>query len=397
MGLSDRDYARQPPPGGPLRGSPLDFRRFSFNTWLIIINVAVFLAGNASTRLVMQPMGEWGAAGVPLPTGPSRTGQSVLLPSARQVEQWRDESGQVEYELIRYDSIPNFVPSASQPGWFADQLYRIRDVPRPDGSGVVPVAELVRETRYMQMQWTESLGHFSTGYAFLSLQVWRFVSFQFLHADLSHLAFNMIGLYFFGPLVESFLGSRRRYAAYYLTCGIFGALMYLLLNLLGWAVHSQFQKSVPFLLINDPYMPLIGASAGVFGVLMASAYIAGDQKMYVFMVIPMKIRTGAYLLTAGAIFNLLFNGHNAGGDAAHVGGAIAGFYFIRNMHHLEDFFDFFGSGSGKRRPRRKPSAREDRRLDAILRKVSEEGMGALTSRERKYLERAGRRSEGGSG
>ena len=77
-----------------------------------------------------------------------------------------------------------------------------------------------------------------------------FITFQFLHANGEHILFNMIALFFFGPLIESFLGARR-YLAFYLICGIAGAVSYLGL----WSAH---------ILIGNSYEPLIGASAGIF-------------------------------------------------------------------------------------------------------------------------------------
>ncbi|MFA6043506.1 MAG: rhomboid family intramembrane serine protease, partial [Phycisphaerales bacterium] len=103
------------------------------------------------------------------------------------------------------------------------------------------------------------------------LQFWRFLTFQFLHANFMHVGFNMLGLLVFGPLVEQHLGSRR-YLALYLTCGICGGLSYLLLNALGTAAAQMHLMHIPVLLYNPAGatgmsdVPLIGASAGVFGV-----------------------------------------------------------------------------------------------------------------------------------
>src|SRR5581483_1870391 len=54
-------------------------------------------------------------------------------------------------------------------------------------------------------QW----GYFSAETAIYHLQLWRFITFQFLHASVTHILFNMIALYFFGPMIERYLGSRR--------------------------------------------------------------------------------------------------------------------------------------------------------------------------------------------
>src|SRR2546429_3429462 len=58
-------------------------------------------------------------------------------------------------------------------------------------------------------------GYFSTDLAVRHLQLWRFVTFQFLHGNFDHLVFNMLALFFFGPMVERFL-TPRLYVAYYL-------------------------------------------------------------------------------------------------------------------------------------------------------------------------------------
>jgi membrane associated rhomboid family serine protease len=237
-----------------------------------------------------------------------------------------------------------------------------------------------------------ALGHFSTYTAFSQLQFWRFCTFQFLHGNSTHLLLNMIGLYFFGPAVERFLESRKRFLAFYLTCGIFGGFLYLILNLVGNLTNSD----IPGLLFAPPTTPLIGASAGVFGVVVASAFVSKDAVMYVFMVLPMKIRTGAYLMVAIAAANLfIIQGSNQGGDAAHLGGAAAGFFFIRRHHLLHDFFDILGpskkrKGGKSRSPRRGKSkpAVDDATLNRILDKVRDHGMHSLTDKEKNLLEKA---------
>lgn len=248
-------------------------------------------------------------------------------------------------------------------------------------------------------QW----GHFSTYEGFQRLQVWRLVTFQFLHdpSSIMHLAFNMFGMWVFGGIVEEALG-RRKYLAFYLVCGIFGGLMYLLLNLAGAFLPFQ----LPGFLFANPKTPLIGASAGVFGVIMACAYVAPTMRVqFILIPITLTMKTMAYLYVGFAVLNLLLGGGNAGGDAAHVGGAIAGAYFIRNSHLLLDFFDVLndsrtkGAG-GKKRPRkgggrRAPRsaqpreyaklAREEAEIDAILAKIQDEGIGSLTAKEKKLL------------
>ncbi len=233
-------------------------------------------------------------------------------------------------------------------------------------------------------------GHFSTTEAIFRLGFWRFITFQFLHGSLIHLAFNMMGIWFLGRLVEDQLGPKK-FLAFYLVCGIFGGLMYLLLNLLGGVIGFQ----IPGLLMNDPATPLIGASAGVFGVVMACAYIAPNSTVQLlFPPIPMKMKVFAYGFVALALLMLLLGSRNAGGEAAHLGGAIAGFYFIRNTHHLIDFFDVLGDSRKPKPPKRGggPRARgpsvSQQEVDRVLEKVQASGLGSLNDAEKAVLRQA---------
>jgi membrane associated rhomboid family serine protease len=162
----------------------------------------------------------------------------------------------------------------------------------------------------------EAWGHFSAGTAIWNLQIWRFLSFQFLHANFQHLLFNMIGLYFFGQMMETFLG-RQRFLTFYLLCGIAGAVAYLAL----WGMG---------ILVSTAYVPLVGASAGIFGILAAAAQVAPKATvMLMFPPMPVDLRTWAYILLALAVATILFAGPNAGGEAAHLGGALLGILLIR--------------------------------------------------------------------
>lgn len=253
-------------------------------------------------------------------------------------------------------------------------------------------------------RWVWEWGNFSTARACFSvnkagqvvfgLEVWRFVSFQFLHANVMHLFFNMFGLYLFGEMVERRLG-RRGYASFYICCGVFGAIAYLALNLLGGVFHVR----LPGLLFEDPRTPLIGASAGVFGVLMAAAFFQPNALMQIlFLPVSIRLQTLVYVYVALAAWNLLWQGKNAGGDAAHLGGALAGFFFVRRSHLLHDFFDVFGPpkpgragrsiSSRRQSPQEAARPTDDAEVDRILAKVRAHGLGSLSDAERDALRRA---------
>jgi membrane associated rhomboid family serine protease len=249
-------------------------------------------------------------------------------------------------------------------------------------------------------RFLEGSGYFSTQRVSWDggLQFWRFLTFQFLHRDPLHIGFNMLGLYIFGGMVEEHLG-RKKYLAFYLTCGVFGAFMYMLLNAAGVAWDSLGFRHIPFLLFYSTSVPLIGASAGVLGIIMACAYIApGMQVQLLFPPVVVRIKTLAYFYVLLAILSLFFGGQNAGGEAAHLGGAAAGAFFIRNSHLLRDFFDVYTDSrktpprAQGRRPEEVARARqereaEEREIDRILAKAHAEGIASLTESEKATLRR----------
>jgi membrane associated rhomboid family serine protease len=169
-------------------------------------------------------------------------------------------------------------------------------------------------------------GHFSMETAIESGQVWRFITFQFLHADIMHLAGNLISLFLFGSVVEAHFG-KRRFIAFYLLCGIAGALTYLLM---AWTNVLQFPD----------WAPMVGASAGIFGILVAGAIITPHREVwsfFTFIPIPMTMRTMAIVLMVIAGFTVFRQGPNAGGQAAHLGGGVLGLLLMFNQHWLHLF------------------------------------------------------------
>lgn len=369
MGIYDRDYIRRRS-DAPRGASPLaGLRMWSVTTWLIVICVAVYVVDGF------------------LPPRP------VLMET-----RLRDDAQGANPKLFQEGQ-----PQAGGPYSFWVPLYA------PDVTGR---RVQVGERHYLVMRFIESFMHFSTARAIIyfvpgggieGFEFWRFIGFQFLHANLMHLFFNMFALWIFGPMVEQRLGGKR-YLAFYLLCGICGALMYLLLNLGGFAAAKLLGTDVhvPGLLFNDFSRPLIGASAGVFGVLMAGAYLTPNTVFLLFFILPIRMVTLAYALVAIALITVIMGGNNAGGEAGHLGGAIAGAYFIRHPHHLHGFFDILGrvdptshhyrhkepagagTGGAAARPRRDE-------VDRILDKINESGLHSLTDREKRILREASQR------
>jgi membrane associated rhomboid family serine protease len=364
MGISDRDYARPDAAKRTLYAPRSEDRGFfrTVNGWLIAINIAVFILNNLLLANAIRQT----PYGVAVEPGVSSA-----------------ELARAQLDRSTLFAFPN------QPGVFFQNLVD----PQTN--------KIVARQRYTRQPALESWGHFSTGKFYSDGQVWRVLSFQFLHAGPIHLLFNMLGLFFVGGLVERHLGARK-YAVFYLLCGVAGSLLFMLLNLLGYLTDNFLSPGLslrlPFLLFTDVYTPLVGASAGVFGVLLAAAFIAPRAIVDVAFIIPMKMKTAVYLFLALAILNLFVQGKNAGGDAAHVGGALAGAWLIRRTDLLAYVGSLFGLLPDRASPKRTAQGPktlrpppDDPEVDRILDKVKASGIDSLSDAERATLRGASRR------
>jgi membrane associated rhomboid family serine protease len=230
-------------------------------------------------------------------------------------------------------------------------------------------------------------GDFSVDAAVYHFQAWRWVTYQFLHGGFFHVLFNMLALYYFGPFVERWLGWGK-FLAFYLLCGVGGALLFTLLaffpSAVGTTVHS----------------PMVGASGGIFGVLIACAVInPRGQASLLFLPITMTMRTMALVFLGIATLSVLVGGANAGGDTAHLGGALVGFVLSMRPQAL-NIFDrvSLGQFSPRRLAEKRRKARRQKRviaerdfereIDAILEKVARHGLQSLTKKEKKMLHTA---------
>lgn len=183
----------------------------------------------------------------------------------------------------------------------------------------------------------EILGACSYYTAFMKGQIWRLITYQFVHANLGHLVFNMWALYFFGPAVERIFGPKK-FLLYYFTCGIAGALCSVALAELGLYLSlpdtPAMQHACQTLAAYNGYegivqpwqmVPLVGASASIYGLMIATAFLYPDVRIQLlFPPIPMKLRTFALGVCGFAAVTILFNLSNAGGEAGHLGGIVMG-------------------------------------------------------------------------
>ncbi|MFP4145952.1 MAG: rhomboid family intramembrane serine protease [Phycisphaeraceae bacterium] len=233
-------------------------------------------------------------------------------------------------------------------------------------------------------------GNYNPAQGLLGGQLWRWITYQFLHGGFFHLLFNMIGLYFFGPLIEQWLGSRR-FLAFYLICGMAGAALFTVFAFL------------PDVGLNvAPATPMVGASGAIFGIVIGAAVLYPRQRvMLLFPPIPMTLRTLAIAFLGLQMLNLLIGMGNEGGSLAHLGGAGMGVLLIRKPRLLNwaDFYTLQGWREGRRRKKRHREqvrqSREEQEVDRILDKVRRRGLHSLTRKEKKTLNRATERKRAG--
>lgn len=151
-------------------------------------------------------------------------------------------------------------------------------------------------------------------------QVWRLITASFLHDGMGHLLMNMLGLFFFGLYVERYLG-RPLFLLFYLLCGVAGDVLFALLVFAGWLGYTAQTAGV-------------GASGCVFGVVAGCATIA--PHMSVRLILPpvtLTMRQIAWIYIGIAAIAVIAYGRtgeeNAGGQAVHLGGAVAGWLLLR--------------------------------------------------------------------
>jgi len=229
------------------------------------------------------------------------------------------------------------------------------------------------------------LGAFEMQSALFEGQVWRLITFQFLHFGFLHILMNSIGLYALGPFLERAWGSSR-FLVYYLLCGVGGGLFYSLLA----GLHLL------------PSSPLVGASAGVYGILAGIAVLAPQLRVTLyFSPVTLTLRQLAWWVMGISAFLLITRmGGNSGGDAGHLGGIFAGFLLAKNPVLLNwadrknSLMEIIPSRAFKRRqeaklrPRSEVNLRSDTEVDRILDKISREGFQSLSKTEQETLHKA---------
>ncbi|MCW5909584.1 MAG: rhomboid family intramembrane serine protease [Cyclobacteriaceae bacterium] len=224
---------------------------------------------------------------------------------------------------------------------------------------------------------------------------WTIITYSFVH-DLSsiwHILFNMLVFYWFGKLFIEYLGSDKLIAVYVLGA-LAGAICYLLVY-----------NTIPFYQAKIPVLGMVGASAAVYAVLVAVATLLPDYTFFLMFIGPVRIKYIALIYIVISFIGSV--GLNAGGNIAHLGGALIGYIYIKQLQAgvnwggwitatLGWFKSLFTPGPKVKVTYRKTEPRStsapagaskatQEEIDAILDKISDRGYESLTKEEKEKL------------
>ena len=245
------------------------------------------------------------------------------------------------------------------------------------------------------MQWFELPKDFNE---FIT-QPWSIVTYSFFHGGIWHIFWNMMVLYFAARIFLNLFSPRRFINVYFL-----GVILGGLLFLLSYNVFPA---------LMEVRTALIGASAGVTAVLIFVCAYIPNQDVRVFFFNVKLWHIGAFVVLIDLI--QLPTGGNAGGHLAHLGGALLGYVYARQLLHGRDIGDGFSrmldgiANLFKKKERkaplktvhRKKAARgttkvdynkenRQRKIDSILDKISKSGYESLSKEEKDFLFKAGK-------
>lgn len=221
---------------------------------------------------------------------------------------------------------------------------------------------------------------------------WTLITYMFFHGGIWHILFNMYLLFIIGKIFLTYF-SKRQFLTVYFLGGIFGGLLYLL----SYNLFPVFEN----------HAQLVGASAGVTGVLIALGFYAPNHVLNLMILGPVRMK---YVVIALFVLSTLVDfSINTGGKISHIGGAVLGYLFVSRYNKGKDmsigfykFLSFFGLPRKGMRVEWKKSpkqssrkftdeewniqrTKDDKRVDVILDKIKKSGYESLTKEEKEFL------------
>lgn len=352
MGIYDRDYYRKDGPSflGTLGGRTVVCK------WLIFINIGVFVLQLLSQHLF-------------------REGKNATLEQVHQLA-LQVKKGDAQQQQAAIDQLQD-IASGARNRMVAEAAIQVLF---ENGQEILPREGLV--TRWLWLD-VDKVAHG---------QVWRLLTYAFLHGSLLHIIFNMLFLWWFGSDIEDIYGPRE-FLAIYLVAAVLAGLA----CEAAWLVDLTNAGAV------------LGASGAVMAVVVLCALHFPTRIIYLFLVIPVPIWLFVVFMVASDLLGFLGIEKGQTAFAAHLGGAAFGFLYFKWQGRLLDFWPGLPARSQQRRARPQlriyhdeeegepvpvaaPAQDADEHLeakvDAVLEKVAQFGQGSLTDSERQILLKA---------
>jgi membrane associated rhomboid family serine protease len=222
----------------------------------------------------------------------------------------------------------------------------------------------------------------------LAIRFWTPFTYMFMHADIWHVLFNMLWLYWLGQIFEEFLGNKRILGVYLLG-GLAGAVFFVA----SYNIFPAFSHSG--LLLSGT---VVGSSAGVMAIIAGAATITPNYTIMLFGVVPIKLKWIALFYVAMGFLGV--KGANAGGGITHIGGALFGFIYVSQLQKGRDVIAGIANLFKKRSKLKVASTNRDKassdtprqdEIDRILDKISTTGYDNLSKQEKETLFRASKK------
>ena len=226
-------------------------------------------------------------------------------------------------------------------------------------------------------------------------QPWSLMTYGFLHAGFWHLVFNMLFLFYLSNTAANLFRIKMVLN------------IYLLGIICGGIAFLAAANIIPFIFPISGYGNLVGASAGVTALLMFVAVYLPDSQIRLFNTFNVKWAHIAIFYVSVDLIRLVM-GINQGGVIAHAGGYLLGFAYASNLKKGKDIGLSFerlmdavagwfkpksnlktvhktNRGTSKRTPKETATSDKQKKIDAILDKISKSGYDSLTAKEKKFL------------
>jgi membrane associated rhomboid family serine protease len=261
------------------------------------------------------------------------------------------------------------------------------------GFRIIYVIFFLAGRQYALIEWFE----LPSSTALLLRQPWSLITYMFLHFDFIHILFNLLVLYWFGRIFLDYYSQRQLLGLYFIG-GISGGLLYVLvynfLPVFSNVVAGSF---------------LLGASASIIAVLIAAAFRDPNREIHLFLIGQVPLKYLAIFMIFSYIIGITAS--NAGGNIAHLGGVLAGYWFVARQRKGRDITSgisktidgIVGISKQKRHFRvvHKQPPRDDyeynrqrmadhEELNRILDKIARDGYESLSRSEKETLFKHGK-------